>query len=311
LGINAKQQSRIPQHQNELQMCRIGTTLATNPAASRSDDKMGCYSMPKIFRQVFRSAAASELLVVGADNFLRDREKCCTLEGTMSRRSANIPKTQSRRVAAWIYAVINPVVDSLGHEQKLLNTENLTWRSNLGRCESIHSIQEYVEVAQWPNFQDFQTEHDIFLKTFGQHDADLKSVNDRAQHVFDWLTSRPEFSRAIAELIEGNETANPSTNQPLPVNNSRPEVLKAAAENVINNIPTLPAHYLFAPFWNLAAFYLLPFRNLPEFVSLHDARAKLLEISSGLKQGLEDQRLSFSRKFDIPAAPIPGLSLEV
>ncbi len=266
--------------------------------------------MPNTLRQAVRYAAPPKLLRLAFDKILRDRRKCCTLEGTVSRRSATIPKTQSRRVAAWIYVVINPVVDSLDRELRLLNAENLTWRLNLGRCESIHSIQEYVEVVQWPNFQDFQAEHDIFLKTFSQHDAHLKSVNDRAQRVFDWLTSRPEFSRVIAELMEGNENAKLSTNPPPPFNNSRPEVLKMAAENVINNIPTLPVHYLFAPFWNLAASYLLPFRNLPEFVPLHDARAKLREISSGLKQGLEDQRLSFSRKFDIPAAPVPGLSLE-
>src|SRR5271154_2047337 len=163
---------------------------------------MGCDSMSKIFRQAFRSAAASELLVVGVDNLLRDTEKCCTLEGTMSRRSATLPKTQSRRVAAWIYAVINPVVDSLDRELRILDTENLSWRSNLGRCEFVHSIKEYVEVGQWPNFQDFQTEHPIFLETFGQHDSDLKSVNDRAKHVFDWLVSRPEFSTVITELMD-------------------------------------------------------------------------------------------------------------
>lgn len=230
----------------------------------------------------------------------------------MSRRSATLPKTQSRRVAAWIYAVINPVVDSLDRELRILDTENLSWRSNLGRCEFVHSIKEYVEVGQWPNFQDFQTEHPMFLETFGQHDSDLKSVNDRAKHVFDWLVSRPEFSTVIAELMEAYETARPSINPPAPrFNNSRPEILKMAAENVINNIPTLPTHYLFAPFWNFAAAHLLPFRNLPEFNPLHEARGKLREISSGLKQGLEDLRLSFSRKFDIPAAPIPGLSLEV
>jgi hypothetical protein len=312
LGIDAKQQSRIPQNQNELQMCRIGTTLAANPAASRSDDKMGYDSMPKTLRQAFRYAAASELLVVGVDNLLRDREKCCTLESTMSRRSATIPKMQSRRVAAWIYAVINPIVDALERELTIFDTENLTWRSNLRRCESIHSIQEYVDVGQWPNFRDFEAEHNLFLETFGQHDADLKLLNDSARQAFDWLISQPDFSQEIARLMEDYEAARSSVSPQVPrFTDSRPELSKMAAENVINNIPTLPVHYLFAPFWNLAAAHLLPFRNLPEFDSLHGARGKLRELSSGLKQGLEDQRLKFSRKFDIPAAPIPGLSLEI
>jgi hypothetical protein len=273
---------------------------------------MGYDSMAKISRQVFRYEASPELIVVGLDKLLRDREKCCTLEGTMSRRSVTIPKTQSRRVAAWIYAVINPIADGLDRELRVLDAENLTWRSNLGRCEFIHSIQEYVEVGQWPNFQDFQTEHSLFLKIFSEHDTDLKLVNENGQRVFDWLVTRPEFSAVIRERMEAYEAASPTSGPQAPrFNNSRPELLKLAAENVINNIPTLPTHYLFAPFWNFASTQLLPFRNLPEFDPLHDARGKLREISSSLKQGLEDLRLSFSRKFDIPAAPIPGLSLEV
>jgi hypothetical protein len=268
-------------------------------------------SAPRIVRRAFHLAASSELLVLRVNKPLRDREKCCTLEDTMSRRSATLPKTQSRRVAAWIYAVINPIVDALDRELRILDAENLTWRSNLGRCELIRSTQEYVDVGQWPNFHDFEAEHSLFLKTFGQHDSDLKLVNERAQQVYDWLVSWDEFSGAVGKLLDKYEAAGPSIGPQAPsFNNSRPELPKMAAENVINNIQNLPAHYLFAPFWNLAAKDLLPFRNLPRFEVLHDARAGLREISSGLKLGLEDLRLSLSRKFDVPAAPIPGLSLE-
>jgi hypothetical protein len=140
----------------------------------------------------------------------------------------------------------------------------------------------------------------------------LKLLNESAQKVFYWLISQAEFSAVMTALMEEYEAARSSTSpQPPRFNSDRPEFSNMAAENVINDIRTLPAHYLFAPFWNFASAQLLPFRNRSEFDPLHGARGKLREISSVLKQGLEDQRLSFSRKFDIPAAPIPGLSLEV
>ncbi len=303
--------SPIRQNSNELLMFQIGTTFASISAASLSDNKMGYDPMPKTLRQVFQYAAGSELFVVGVDELLRDRRKCCTLESTMSRRSSTAPKSQSRRVAAWIYAVINPIVDALDRELKILDAENLTWRSNLGRCESIRSIQEYVDAGQWPNFRDFLAEHSLFLKSFGQHDSDLTLVNERAQRVFDWLMSWDQFSTSVGELLDRYERERSSIGPQAPsFNNSRPELPKIVGENIVNNIQSLPAHYLFAPFWNFAAKQLLPFRNLPEFAPLHHARGKLRDTSSELKQELEELRLSLSRKFDVPAAPFPGLSLE-
>jgi hypothetical protein len=77
----------------------------------------------------------------------------------MTDRTEAAPRRQSRRVAAWIYMVINPIIEALQREVSLLEAENLTWRSSSGRCEFIKIIQEYVDSRQWPNLYDYQAEH--------------------------------------------------------------------------------------------------------------------------------------------------------
>jgi hypothetical protein len=229
----------------------------------------------------------------------------------MSPRAKTLHEGQSRRVAAWIYAVINPMVDSLQRELSLLEVENLTWRSSSGRCEIIKLIQEYVDPRQWPNYSDFLADNSLFLKTFELHDADVQSLNSQAKKIYDWLLSWDQFSTTVAELLHSYENQRASIGPQAPsFSNSRSDLPKVAAENIINNIPTLPSHYLFAPFWNFASKSFLVFRGLPEFQPLHTSRAELTEISSALKAALEDHRLSLSRKFDVPAAPVPGISFE-
>jgi len=71
-------------------------------------------------------------------------------------------RKQSRRVAAWIYVVINPIIDSLQRELSFLNSGNLTWRSRTNQCELIKTIQEYVDPGQWPNYQVFLAEYKSF-----------------------------------------------------------------------------------------------------------------------------------------------------
>lgn len=229
--------------------------------------------------------------------------------------SSNVETThprQSRRVAAWIYAVINPILVGLEHELEFLKKGNLTWRSTTKRCEYILTIQEYVDSKQWPNHKDFISENEnaTFLKTFELHDNDLTNVNSAAEEVYRGLLSWRAFSDEVHRLLESYEARRASEPQWPSFNLVRNELVQFAAENVINNIVSLPRHYTYSAFWNYASRELLTFRNLPNFPRLHGAQAELHEISSALKGGLEDHRLSLSRKYDVPAAPVPGLPID-
>jgi len=65
------------------------------------------------------------------------------------------PPTHSRHVEAWVWVILNPVMDGLRREVGLLSKGNLSWRSYSRKCEYIRHIREYIDAAQQPNYEDF------------------------------------------------------------------------------------------------------------------------------------------------------------
>lgn len=219
-------------------------------------------------------------------------------------------RKQTRRVTAWIYAVVNPVIEALDQEHALLESGNLTWRAYLGRCEMIKPIAEYVDPNQLPNYQTFLSEHsgNPIVKNFDRHDSTVEALNASAQQAFECLTSLGEFLQTAESEMKAYEAAR-LREQWAPAH-IQTELPRFSAEYVIDNIQSLPSHYATSEFWNGFGKKLLVFRNRAEFESLHRATKALQEISARLRQELVDYRLSKSRQYDVPAAPVPGLSLD-
>jgi hypothetical protein len=231
----------------------------------------------------------------------------------MNRRAEVSPKKQVRRVAAWIYAVINPIIDCLERELALLESGNLTWRPHTGRCEMIRSMQEYVDSTQWPNYQTFLAEHpnSVFIPAFTQHDSEVLKLEVVAQLLFKQLLSSPEFLAAVNEAVNGYESQKASLGPQAPtLTHTRGEIPKMAAEYLVNNLQALPSHYLISAFWNSTGKSLIAFRNNPEFAPLHRSEGRLSEISAKAKVALESYHLDLSRSYDVPAAPVSGISFE-
>jgi len=231
----------------------------------------------------------------------------------MTKRLETLPKKQFRRIAAWIYAVINPIIDSLQRELSLLNSGNLTWRSRTNKCEFIRTIQEYVDSTQWPNYQDFLAEHrdSGLIPGFKQHNSTLEKVNTEATGVFVRLLDSNVFIDMFEAMLRQYEIQRPSLGpQAQSLADTKKDVREEAAQHVINNVQSLPSHYVIASFWNSTGRNLLSLRNNPEFQPLHRATETLLKTSTKLKTELESYRLSLSRNYDVPAAPVPGIPFE-
>lgn len=213
-----------------------------------------------------------------------------------------------------MYAVINPIIASLERELLLLGSGNLTWRAYSGRCEMIRHVQEYVEPSQWPNYQDFLAEHSesVFVPGFKGHDSDVDALNEAAGKVFRHLLSWPAFLQSVRVALETYEgrraSLGPSASSVVDLG---PGLNEELAQHLINNSEQLPSHYVIASFWNAEGRgRLASLRNYAEFEPLNRAKDNLLQHSLRLKQVLESFRLSLSREYDVPAAPVPGLSFE-
>jgi hypothetical protein len=83
------------------------------------------------------------------------------------------PGRGSERVKAWVYAILNPVIEALRREIELLRSGNLSWRVHSRRCEYIRPISVLIDWDQQPNLEDFIAEHPTFGSRFGKHDSAL------------------------------------------------------------------------------------------------------------------------------------------
>jgi hypothetical protein len=228
----------------------------------------------------------------------------------MSNMRSVFPKRKSRRVAAWIYVVLNPVIELVQRELDLLDRRNLTWRFTSGRCEFVRVIQEYVDSTQWPNYYDFLSEHAVFVDGFKQHDNLVEQINASAAQIYEWLVSHDDFSETVKKLAAQYNDQPMSRTFPGASVSSEAELVKYCAEYLINNLRELPSHYSLSGFWNSSNTPLLLFRNTPRFKPLERASENFLLHSGKLKRALESRRLSLSREFDVPAAPVPGIKFD-
>lgn len=228
----------------------------------------------------------------------------------MSNTRSVFPKRHSRRVAAWLYVVLNPVVELLQRESELLEHGNLTWRFTTKRCEFIRVIQEYVDSTQWPNYYDFLAEHTVFVKAFKRHDEYVEKLNSLAAQTCEWLLSLYDFTATVEKLANQYNDQPMSRTFPGTSVGSQNELVKYCAEYLINNVQQLPSHYSLSGFWNSSNTPLLGFRNLPRFKPLEKAEKQLLVSSDLLKRAVVSRRLSLSREFDVPAAPVPGITFD-
>lgn len=177
----------------------------------------------------------------------------------------------------------------------------------------IKTIQEYIDPSQWPNYQTFRAEYpkSLMVRGFDRHDSDLKDLNGAAQNLSDRLTSSGEFLKAAESEVQAYERERQTAGSQTvwPPEYIRKELARFSSEYVINNIQELPSHYATSDFWNFSAKKLLVFRSHPEFRPLQRASITLAGDSAKLRQMLLAFRLSTSREYDVPAAPVPGLPL--
>jgi hypothetical protein len=216
------------------------------------------------------------------------------------------PKRRSKRVEAWIYTVINPVVEGLQRESVLLETGNLSWRYYSQRCEFIRPVQEYIDSAQWPNYNDFLEENQEFRERFQSHDTRLEALNNAASALFSALFANPQFLDAVESALTAYEKFRQSDPLAPDLSRMRDDDTKYAAEYLINNYRALPVHYQLAKFWTLASDGMHAFRSSSNIFSpVQDHALALKSESQRLSSDLENNRLGFARTFDIPAAPVP------
>jgi len=224
------------------------------------------------------------------------------------------PPQHSKRVEAWVYAVLNPVLGGLQRESFLLSKGNLSWRYYSRKCEYIGPIREYVQIDQRPNHEDFVSDplNTGFRERFEAHDRALGELELSANQFASGLIHADLFVKKMQESLKEYESiaqGNPLYSYDESMQESLP---RAVAELLVNRIEVLPEHYGTAKFWekyrerfDLSAQEFEPYGQRGSFRTLVQARGSLHELADKLLLDLSTHRQSLCRTFDIPAAPIP------
>ena len=228
--------------------------------------------------------------------------------------NVNVPPPHSKRVQAWVYVILNPVIESLRRELLLLDKGNLSWRFYSKKCEYIRPISEYIEGSQLPNFEDFLADglNAGFKSSVDAHDSAVFGVEAAATRFFDGLVHSTLFLKEVESAFhEYESSARDKPQYPAP-DSIRGDLPKYVGEYLINRTDLLPDHYLMHKFWKefrskfeLFAAEFEPYQQRESFRALKRSSDALKGISQGLLPALEKHRYWLCSTYDIPAAPIP------
>ena len=227
--------------------------------------------------------------------------------------NATVPPLHSRRVEAWVHSVLNPLVDALRREQLLLERGNLSWRAYSRSCDYIRPIQEYLDIAQIPNLENFRSDplNPGFAAAFDEHDCALREMESKVRQFFDRLMNSELFLKQVRDLVRefSGDSSHAAGQVGMTIHDD--DLPKYVAEYLINNTKDLPAHYVTHGFWaqykdrfpHLAEEF-EPYKQRESFQNLQSAVGELRGISRALLNRLEEHRSHLCATFDIPAAPI-------
>ncbi len=215
------------------------------------------------------------------------------------------PPKHSKRVQAWIYTVMNPLIESLRRETRLLDEGNLSWRSYSKRCEYVRPIREYIQSPQWPNYEDFVADqlNSGFTGRFERHDRQVAELESTATRFFIGLTESNEFQRQVDDAL-GKYVSMARGNPQYPDLGTVSDLQKVIAEYVINRVSRVPHHYMTRKFWEDHAGRFEHYRTPPSLQELDQASAALNSTAKNLLADLERHRHDLVVTYDIPAAPM-------
>lgn len=237
------------------------------------------------------------------------------------------PSRGSPRVQAWIYGVINPLLDALAVERHLLEAGNLTWQLHSQGFERIGAPSAYLETEGRINLSDLLRSlrrepppvegYGQLHERFDQHDERIGKLSRAAATYHHSLVNDDRFAqlvdRAVQEYLEEKPSFPDAYFISQPWGAYPPEKLKElAAENLVNHIHTPRSNRADAAFWR---FFLQRYGvEVPKLgapcvmaAALEQEARLATEEAKELIEQLEQLRSDLSDAYDLPAAPAPIL----
>ncbi len=223
----------------------------------------------------------------------------------MAVRKTKRPQRGSRRVAAWVHEVINPLLEAVPVEISFLESGNTTWRFYTEQPEYLRPIKRYIAPQARPILDDFRLANSDAAKRLARHDDLLAHLVAAALDAYRALMNREDFVESARNRLAEFMRNSPKPEYPggaIP----EPDFPKLVAERVVNAIRELFSYHSDAKFWEHYRAEFVKFGSGPEFESLHAARDALLKYDRELYDWLHKKSFRLCEEYDVPAAPFPG-----
>ena len=212
------------------------------------------------------------------------------------------------RAKAWIYSVINPLLEALRTQSVFLKRRNWTFRFSSGNLEFIRPLQAYITYQGRPNWEDFIASNPSARERIENRDRQREELRNACNLAWLYLVDLEEFRRRVLSLLNEFRAEEPPANHRV---SGLPdeEFHKLVAERIVNDIGDIPDHYGDYRFWSRFRDELMQFRRGPDFELVEQAGLDLGNCNNEVAAELARVREELASKLDIPWAPYYDESL--
>jgi len=116
-----------------------------------------------------------------------------TKDNSLGRHRKGIERTK-----AWIYSVLNPLMEDLRAENKRLSKQNLTWRYQTAEMEFIVPTRDLVPPSARPNYDDLLRGRPDLKPAMDERDEKVRRLSQAALDCWKNLTQYGGFNRSLS-----------------------------------------------------------------------------------------------------------------
>ena len=218
-------------------------------------------------------------------------------------------KPGKERCKAWIYSVINPLLEGLRIEASFLGRRNWTFRRYNRDLEFIRPLEAYVDYQSRPNWEDFIVSNPAIEEMVEDRGARREDLRKACNTAFEDLARVTDFRQKVEECLDALAKETPDRDVSPFHPNVEPH--EGVAEIIVNNIAELPYHYGPHRFCSRFRDDLMQFRRGPKFQDADQAGVEFKRSNDNLFAELIKVRSNLAAEYDIPWAPYYDDSLSL
>jgi hypothetical protein len=214
------------------------------------------------------------------------------------------PAVGPRIIRSWFDTVINPMLESMKLEQRLLEERNWTWRVPPGHLESLRPIGEspwQVSIDNLEQLISFYPDVDDLIE---RHDLQASELEDACRVLHKALSASGAIKEAYASAKQDDALPEQGTAVNSVLYGSDEQHLDLLAQYIVNTAGDLPNYYVYSAVWNKYRSDFLLSLEEPVISPLRDATIqageRLLGTVNNLSVLLKEIRARLSLKFDVP-----------